>query len=72
MQKKMQDRILKCLNLDNFYIIFLIISLTVIISSRNYLDVSYFLLITLNYIRLKIHQRRITKYHWQWYFFILI
>ncbi len=63
MQKKMQDRILKCLNLDNFYIIFLIISLTVIISSRNYLDVSYFLLITLNYIRLKIHQRRITKYH---------
>ena len=62
MQKKMQDRILKCLNLDNFYIIFLIISLTVIISSRNYLDVSYFLLITLNYIRLKIHQRRITKY----------
>ena len=63
MQKKMQDRILKCLNLDNFYIIFLIISLTVIISSRNYLDVSYFLLITLNYIRLKIHQRRIKKYH---------
>lgn len=63
MQNKMQDRILKCLNLDNFYIIFLIISLTVIISSRNYLDVSYFLLITLNYIRLKIHQRRITKYH---------
>lgn len=56
MQTRIQARVVKLLNLDNLYILFFIISMVSIFSSRNYLDVSYFLLITFNYIRIKIHR----------------
>lgn len=56
MQVESQTKEFKLLNLDNFYILFFIIIMAVIITYKNYLDISYFLLVTINYIRLKIHQ----------------
>lgn len=58
MQDDIQTIILKFLNLDSFYLVFVIISMLSFYSSKNYLDLSYFLLITVNYIRLKIHRSK--------------
>lgn len=55
-----QAKVFKFLNLDNFYRLFVIVSIISIIHTRNYLDISYFLLITFNYIRIKIHQSSTT------------
>lgn len=56
----MQMKVIKFLNLDNFYILFVVVSITYIVHTKNYLDISYFLLITFNYIRIKIHQSSTT------------
>lgn len=53
---KTQYKIFKFMNLDNFYLLFAIISLIFIVNIRCYLDLLYFLLVTVNYIRIKIHK----------------
>ena len=47
------------INIDTVYVAFLIISLLIIIGRKNLLDISYFLLMTSYYIRIKLHYRRI-------------
>ena len=58
MHSDIQTKMVKLLTLDNLYRIFFIFSLIVIIHDQNYLDISYFLLITFQYIRIKIHRSR--------------
>ncbi len=58
MHSDIQTKVVKLLTLDNLYIIFLCFSLIAIINYKNYLDISYFLLITFQYIRIKIHRSK--------------
>ncbi len=54
---KIQAKIFKFMNLDNFYLLFAIISLVFIVNTKSYLDMLYFVLVTVSYIRIKIHKR---------------
>ncbi len=49
-----EPKIFKFLNLDFFYIFFVIMFIISFINYRNYLDLGYFILITINYIKLKL------------------
>lgn len=57
MQDDIQEKVFKLLTVDNFYFLFSIIFIIAIVKYKNYLDVSYFLLVTFYYIRLKLHRR---------------
>ncbi|MCI8346358.1 MAG: hypothetical protein HFJ12_00225 [Bacilli bacterium] len=54
---EIQARIFKFMNLDSFYLLFAIIFFVFIVNTKSYLDMLYFVLVTVNYIRIKIHKR---------------
>lgn len=59
----MNSKIMKLINFDSFYILFTIVFLSLIITYRNFLDIAYFLLMTFYYVRIKLHSKKISKYH---------
>ncbi len=56
----MQEKIKKWINLDSFYMVFVLLFVNLIISSKNILDIAYFLLVTFYYIRMKLHKKKIS------------
>ncbi len=55
----MNAKVMKLVNFDSFYCAFFIISIYIIASYKNYLDIAYFLLVSFYYIRIKLHQRKV-------------
>lgn len=54
-----EEKILKLINVNNFYILFSVVMIGVIFRFKSYLDISYFLLVTFYYMRLKFHQKEV-------------
>ena len=55
----MENKVKKIFTVDFFYLLFLIAMIPIMIGSKSILDLSYFVIITYNYIKLKLYEKKI-------------
>lgn len=55
----MENKVVKIFTVDFIYLLFFISMIFLIVSGKNILDVSYFLLVSFYYIELKLYNKKI-------------
>lgn len=58
-----QSKVSRILTINNFYLIYALLMILLIIDSKSMLDILYFLVISFYYIRIKIYQKRVEQHH---------
>lgn len=55
----MEEKLKKLLTVDFFYLLFSVGMIPLIVSCKNLLDIGYYVIITICYIRLKLYDKKI-------------